>query len=191
MATPTRSLNLIAVAVAALATQGCAMHGDHGQGMHDMQRMHMDGGAMAAATLTPTQGNNVRGFVMFHEMDGHVMVHAKVSGLKPGAEHGIHLHEKGDCASTDGTSAGGHFNPTGQPHGAQGAAHHVGDMPSLKADANGVADQKFMLVGPTIAAGANSIVARSVVVHAGPDDYTSQPAGNSGPRVACGVIASH
>lgn len=175
---------------AALGLTACASHGghEHGGGMADM---HMDGGAMAAATLTPTQGNNVRGFVMFHEMNGHLMVHAKITGLKPGAEHGIHLHEKGDCASADGTSAGGHFNPTGQPHGPQEAAHHAGDMPALKADANGVADQKFMLMGPTIAAGATSIVARSVVVHAGPDDYTTQPAGNSGPRVACGVIATH
>jgi Cu-Zn family superoxide dismutase len=176
--------HLAIVAACALGLSACMSPGAHQHG-------GMGGGAMAVASLGPTQGNTVRGLVMFHEMNGHLMVHAQVSGLKPGAEHGMHLHEKGDCASADGTSAGGHFNPNSQPHGPQGAAHHVGDMPSLKADANGVADQKFMLMGPTIAAGANSIVARSVEVHAGPDDYTSQPAGNSGPRVACGVIASH
>ena len=189
--------------VAALGVFGCAAppahehgkeHGhEHGEGkmggMHGMHDKHMAG--MAVASLTPTQGNAVRGLVMFHEMDGHLMVHAKLSGLKPNAEHGFHLHDKGDCASADGSSAGGHFNPDGQPHGPQDAAHHAGDMPALKADANGVVDQKFMLMGPTVAAGAASIVGRSVIVHAGPDDYTTQPTGNSGARLACGVIATH
>lgn len=155
---------------------------------------HPGHGAMgntALATLTPTQGSNVRGLVMFHAMDGQVMVHARLSGLKPNGEHGFHLHEKGDCASADGTSAGGHFNPDAQPHGPQGAAHHAGDMPSLKADADGNVDQHFALTGPSLAAGAPaSILGRSVIVHANPDDYTTQPTGNSGPRLACGVIAA-
>jgi superoxide dismutase, Cu-Zn family len=148
-------------------------------------------GRMAVASLTPTQGNNVRGLVMFHEMDGHLMVHAMISGLKPNGEHGFHVHEIGSCASTDGSSAGGHFNPDGKPHGPQTAAHHVGDMPSLKADANGVVDQKMMVMGPTIAAGTASVVGRSVIVHALPDDYVTQPTGNSGARLGCGVIATH
>ncbi|WP_310385200.1 superoxide dismutase family protein [Roseateles sp.] len=146
---------------------------------------------MAVASLTPTQGHDVRGLVMFHEKDGHLMVHAKLSGLKANAEHGFHLHEKGDCASTDGTSAGGHFNPDGKPHGPQNAAHHAGDMPALKADAKGVVDQKFMLHGPTVAAGPVSINGRSVIVHIAPDDYATQTTGNSGARLACGVIAAH
>jgi Cu-Zn family superoxide dismutase len=195
---------LTTVAAAAFTLIGCAAPGahdhdhEHGDkkemgmgGMGGMEAMHQHMAGMAVATLTPTQGNSVRGLVMFHEMQGHLMVHAKLSGLKPGAEQGFHLHEKGDCASADGTSAGGHFNPDGKPHGPQDAAHHAGDMPALKADANGVVDQKFMLMGPTVGAGPTSIVGRSVVVHAGPDDYSSQPAGNSGPRVACGVIAAH
>ncbi|MBE0550599.1 MAG: superoxide dismutase family protein [Rubrivivax sp.] len=148
-------------------------------------------GRMAVASLTPTQGNNVRGLVMFHEMDGHLMVHARISGLKPNGEHGFHVHETGSCASADGTSAGGHFNPDGKPHGPQTAAHHAGDLPALKADANGMADQKFMLMGPTLVAGPASVVGRAVVVHALPDDYTTQPTGNSGARIACGVIAGH
>jgi len=148
-------------------------------------------GKMAVASLTPTQGSTASGLVMFHEMDGHLMVHAKLSGLKPGAEHGFHVHETGSCASADGMSAGGHFNPGGQPHGAQTAAHHAGDLPALKADAQGNADQKFMLMGPTVTAGANSVVGRSIIVHAQPDDYTTQPTGNSGARIGCGVIAAH
>ena len=82
------------------------------------------------ASLAPTQGHTATGSVMFHEMGGHLMVHARISGLKPNAEHGFHIHEKGDCSAPDGTSAGGHFNPTGQPHGPQGAAHHAGDLPA-------------------------------------------------------------
>lgn len=178
----------IALALAAIALAGCATPEpgySHGRG-HGMMA-----GPMAVASLTPTQGNNARGLVMFHQMDGHVMVHAKVSGLKPGAEHGFHVHENGTCASVDGMSAGGHFNPDGKPHGPQNAAHHAGDMPSLKADANGVADQKFMLMGVTVAAGTTSVVGRSVIVHVMPDDYTTQPTGNSGARLGCGVIASH
>jgi len=185
--------------LAALALAGCASpdkghdHGsaDTGKGGMMMDHMAMMKGKIAFASLTPTQGNNVRGLVVFHEMDGHLMVHAKVSGLKPGAEHGIHVHEKGDCASADGTSAGGHFNPDGKPHGPQNAAHHAGDMPALKADANGVADAKFMLHGVSLSGGPSDIANRAVIVHANPDDYKTQPTGNSGARVACGVVVKH
>ncbi len=172
-----------ATQAAPTGTMGGTMGGKMGGGMMK--------GRMAVASLTPTQGSNVQGLVMFHQMDGHLMVHARISGLKPNAELGFHVHEVGSCASVDGTSAGGHFNPDGKPHGPPGAAHHAGDMPALKSDAQGVADQKFMLMGPTLGAGPLSVVNRSVVVHAQPDDYTTQPTGNSGARLACGVIAAH
>ena len=178
-------LVLAAASVAILV--GCASKGaEDGHGPHAMGK-----GAMAAASLGPTQGSAVTGLVMFHELDGHLMVHAKISGLKPNAEHGFHIHEKGDCASADGTSAGGHFNPDGKPHGPQDGARHAGDLPALKSDSKGMADQKFMLHGPTIAAGLSSINGRSVIVHIGPDDYKTQPTGNSGARIACGVITVH
>jgi Cu-Zn family superoxide dismutase len=180
-----RTSSTLSLAFFVLALAGCAAPGAG----HDHGSMNM--GGMAVASLTPTQGNNVRGLVVFHEMDGHVMVHAKVSGLKPNSEHGMHVHENGSCASTDGTSAGGHFNPDAKPHGPQGAPHHAGDLPALKADANGVADQKFTLVGPTVTNGPTSLVGRSVIVHAQADDYATQPTGNSGARIACGVIAAH
>lgn len=195
-----RLLSPLAPLALALALAGCASPGgghDHGPAdggnKMGMMEQHMAGmkGHVAAASLTPTQGNNVRGLLVFHEMGDHLMVHVQVSGLKPGAEHGMHVHEKGDCASADGTSAGGHFNPDGKPHGPQNAAHHAGDMPPLKADANGVADQKFMLMGPTVAAGPASLVGRAVIVHANPDDFTTQPTGNSGARIGCGVIAGY
>ncbi len=171
------------LSLATLALTGCALHGGgHGA---------MLSGRMAAATLSPTQGNSVRGLLMFHEKDGQLMVHAQLSGLKPSSEQGFHVHEVGSCASTDGSSAGGHFNPDGQPHGPQAAAHHAGDLPALKADANGRVDQKFTLMGPTLGDGPKSLVGRSVIVHAQADDYATQPTGNSGARVACGVIAAH
>ncbi len=181
-----------AAASLTLFLAGCASH--DAAGPHDkagsMAKMGMSGGRMAMASLTPTEGSQVRGLVMFHQREGHLMVHAKISGLKPGAEHGFHVHETGSCASADGSSAGGHFNPDGQPHGPPGSAHHAGDMPALKADAKGLADQKFMLTGVTLAEGQASLVGRAVIVHAQPDDYSTQPTGNSGARSACGVIAA-
>jgi Cu-Zn family superoxide dismutase len=189
-----RPVLLTCASVIALACAGCSTPTSHSHaGGSDNMQAHMAAmkGKAAVASLTPTQNNNVRGLFMFHQMGDHLMVHARVTGLTPNAEHGVHVHEKGECASTDGSSAGGHFNPDGKPHGPQSGAHHAGDMPALKADANGVADVKFSLHGPTVSAGTTSLVGRAVIVHAAPDDYTTQPTGNSGARIACGVIAGH
>ncbi|MEF7617292.1 superoxide dismutase family protein [Aquincola sp. MAHUQ-54] len=157
-----------------------------------MSACAMPGGSKPAATakLAPTQGNTTAGTVDFYKDGEHVVVQARITGLKPGSEHGFHVHEKGDCSSPDGMSAGGHFNPSGQPHGGEGGARHAGDMPNLKADAAGQADVRLHLMGVTIGSGAADIVGKAVIVHANPDDYRSQPAGNAGPRLACGVIAA-
>jgi Cu-Zn family superoxide dismutase len=182
-----------ALTVAVLAAAGCATRPAHDHGpitLSTDRAQDTAGPVLAAASLTPTQGKDVRGLVLFREMDAqHVMVHARVIGLKPNAEHGFHLHENGQCASPDGNSAGGHFNPSKTAHGPQDAEHHAGDMPNLKADANGVADQKFIVKGVSLSPGPTSIDAKSVIVHADPDDFRSQPAGNSGPRLACAVVA--
>ncbi len=148
-------------------------------------------GPMAMATLEATKGNTTVGMVMFHQRGEQILVHARIEGLKPGQEHGFHIHEKGDCSSGDGMSSGGHFNPAGKPHGAQDADHHAGDLPALKADAQGRADAKFQLMGVTIGSGAADIVGRGLIVHAMPDDYRTQPTGNSGARIACAVIVRH
>ena len=166
-----------ATAAVALATAGCAS---------------MSAGPVAQAELKPTQGNTASGWVRFEQRGTSLLVTAEVHGLKPNTELGFHVHEKGDCSAPDATSAGGHFNPGGTPHGqySQGASH-AGDMPNLKADANGVAKYSFTNDALSVASGAaNGVVGRAVVVHRDPDDYKSQPAGNSGPRVACGVIAT-
>jgi Cu-Zn family superoxide dismutase len=144
--------------------------------------------ARAGATLEPTKGNRAVGTVTFIERMGKVHVTAEVSGLAPNQEHGFHVHEKGDCSSGDGMSTGGHFNPTGKPHGPQTGPHHAGDMPSLKADANGVAKASFVLDDVTVVAGPASVVGRGLIVHKDPDDYKTQPTGNAGARIACAVI---
>jgi len=150
----------------------------------------LGGPISAEAPLAPTKGNTASGMVKFTEVDGGVVIDASVTGLSPG-KHGFHIHEQGDCSAPDATSAGGHFNPTGKPHGdpAKGD-HHLGDMPMLVADANGNARFGTTLEGLTISGkGKGNIVGRGVIVHAAPDDFTTQPTGNSGARVACGVIA--
>lgn len=149
------------------------------------------GGTAAQADLQPTQGQNARGTVTFTQQGRQVMVSAQFSGLTPGG-HGFHIHEKGDCSAADGTSAGGHFNPAGKMHGhPQQGEHHVGDLPMLEADANGNASLTATLSGLSLGEGdATSIVGRGVIVHAAPDDFKTQPTGNSGARVACGVIVS-
>jgi Cu-Zn family superoxide dismutase len=139
--------------------------------------------ASASATLAPTQGNTAAGTMTFESRGGEVRVQVRMTGLKPNVEH-----EKGDCSAPDATSAGGHFNPHGTPHGPQDAPHHAGDMPALKADAQGVAEIKFTMKGVTIGGDAADIVGKGVIVHAQPDDYKTQPTGNSGARIACGVV---
>jgi Cu-Zn family superoxide dismutase len=153
----------------------------------------MTAGPSAQAELKPTQGNAASGWARFEQREGNVLVTAELRGLKPNAEHGFHVHEKGDCSAPDATSAGGHFNPGAKPHAhySEGASH-AGDMPNLKADANGVAKYSYSSATLSAAGGAgNSVVGRAVVVHRDPDDYKTQPAGNSGPRIACGVIAAN
>jgi Cu-Zn family superoxide dismutase len=143
----------------------------------------------ATAQLQPTRGNNVAGSVTFTQKGNKVVVAANISGLKPNQEHGFHVHEKGDCSSGDGMSAGGHFNPNGNPHGHHSTpAHHAGDMPNVKADANGNASFTAELDVITVSEGPTSVIGRGLIVHAQPDDYKSQPVGNAGARLACAVI---
>ena len=143
----------------------------------------------AVASLQPTKGNQTSGTVTFAQVGGKVRVHATVTGLKPGQEHGFHVHEAGDCSSADGMSAKGHFNPHAKPHGHHGTQErHAGDMPNLRADASGRAEASFELDVISVTPGAASIVGRGLIVHAQPDDYQSQPVGNAGARMACAVI---
>jgi Cu-Zn family superoxide dismutase len=146
-------------------------------------------GAKATAQLQPTKGNTASGTVTFTQRGSKVLAEVKVSGLSPGAEHGFHIHEKGDCSSGDGMSTGGHFNPLGKPHAHFNTTdRHAGDMPALKADASGNASVTVELDVITVTDGPTSVVGRGLIVHAQPDDYKTQPTGNAGARIACGVI---
>lgn len=147
----------------------------------------------AVAELKPTQGNTVSGTVRFTQQDGKLQIDAQIRGLAPGV-HGFHLHEKGDCSAPDGTSAGGHFNPGGHQHGAPVApVHHGGDFGNLSADAGGNAMLHLSVPTSEISldAGApGNVVGRGVIVHADADDFVTQPTGNSGKRLACGVVTA-
>ena len=146
-------------------------------------------GPRATATLASTTGNTASGQVTFVQAGARVRVSGEVRGLKPGAEHGFHVHEKGDCSSGDGMSTGGHFNPDGKPHGQHShGTHHAGDLPSLVADAAGVARFNFESTTISVGAGTADIVGKGLIVHRDPDDYRTQPTGNAGPRLACAVI---
>jgi Cu-Zn family superoxide dismutase len=145
-------------------------------------------GPSAQADLEPTQGNKAKGTARFVQHGDSVEVTVKMSGLAPGG-HGFHVHEKGDCSAPDATSAGGHFNPTGQPHGSPDSRErHVGDLPMLQADASGEARLTATIPGMSLRGGKTDIVGKALIVHAAPDDFKTQPTGNSGARVACGVI---
>jgi Cu-Zn family superoxide dismutase len=145
----------------------------------------------ATAQLQPTKGNKTIGEATFEQVGDRVHAVIYVQGLKPDQEHGLHIHEVGDCNSGDGMSAKGHFNPYGKPHGQPGSSErHAGDLPALHAAKNGRAKVDVMLDVITVAPGPTSIVGRAVIVHADPDDYRTQPTGNAGARLACGVIRS-
>jgi Cu-Zn family superoxide dismutase len=161
-----------------------------GLAQDNMQGMNMAASpavTKAICVLYPTAGNSVAGTVTFTRVDAGVKVVADVSGLTQG-KHGFHIHECGDCTAADGSSAGGHFNPGKMNHGApMDMTRHAGDMGNLEADASGKAhleytDPMMKLEGP------GSIIGRSMIVHAKEDDLKTQPTGNAGPRVACGVI---
>jgi Cu-Zn family superoxide dismutase len=152
-------------------------------GMAAVPLGHAAGPTLAHADLGPASGNQASGTVIVTAITGGgVHLEVKVSGLTPGV-HGFHVHEVGDCSAPDASSAKGHFNPTGKPHGS-----HAGDLPDLTADANGNAQLSANVPVLELGDGPTSIMGRAFVVHADPDDHVSQPAGNSGKRVACGVI---
>ena len=147
------------------------------------------GTAKAAAMLEARSGSTVTGTATFTQRDGKVFMKIAMKGLTPGP-HAIHLHEKGDCSAPDAASAGPHWNPSSEDHGQWGhSPFHHGDIGNLVANAKGKAELSFESGLWTIGDGKPSdILGRSVIVHAKEDDFTTQPTGNAGGRVACGVI---
>lgn len=144
----------------------------------------------AIAVLHATQGNKAEGTVRFTQEGNSVKVVAHVEGLTAGQKHAIHIHEFGDCSSSDGASAGSHYNPEKHEHGLpEKAQRHAGDLGNLQADSSGKAHLELTVNNITIAGNKNPILGRAVIVHAKPDDG-GQPVGNAGGRIACGVIGA-
>ena len=115
-----------------------------------------------------------------------VMVHVEKA---PPGTHGLHIHEKGDCSDPEGKSAGGHFNPGAMDHaGPMDEKHHAGDLGNIEVKADGTGDLKIASKMLTVKEGPNSVVGRAVIFHEKADDLKTQPTGNAGGRLACGVI---
>lgn len=141
--------------------------------------------------LQAVSNSKLSGNVVFTEENGEVSMTAIISGLSEGS-HAIHLHEKGDCSAADGSSAGGHWNPTNEKHGKWGSSdgYHKGDIGNFEVDANGNGTVNMSTDEWCIGCGdeKKNILGKAVIVHDGVDDYTSQPSGAAGTRVGCGVI---
>ena len=143
----------------------------------------------AIAIIGPTSGNSVSGTATFTQMGDRIALVVDIMGATPGL-HAVHIHEYGDCSSGDGTSAGGHWNPTGVAHGKWGEGEfHLGDLGNINVGEDGTG--AFELTTDLWEMGTGSdidIVGRGIIVHAGADDFTSQPSGAAGARIGCGVI---
>lgn len=147
----------------------------------------------ATVELSPTEGNQASGQLQLEVEGSDVRLSGTVEGLTPGAKHGFHIHAVGDCSALDASSAGPHFSPGEEPHGRPGhGEHHLGDMTNLQADDAGRATVDQTVTGAKLGDGSpHDLVGKAVVVHAAEDDYETQPAGDSGARIACGVIRAH
>lgn len=145
----------------------------------------------ANVELAPTQGNRARGELVLSPDNHGLRIAGELTGLKANSAHGFHVHAVGDCSAPDASSAGDHFNPANASHGDPGGDnHHAGDLPNAESDAQGTATVSVRLAGLTLGdGGSHDVLGKAIVVHADPDDYSSQPAGNAGARIACGVVA--
>jgi Cu-Zn family superoxide dismutase len=143
----------------------------------------------ATTQLESRSGSTTAGTATFQEDGDQVTLTLEVSGATPG-RHGAHIHEKGDCSAADASSAGGHWNPTSKTHGTPDANHHLGDLGNIEIGQDGrgrlTLSKKEWKIGD---GSTEDVVGKAVVIHAGEDDLVTDPAGNSGGRVACGVIA--
>ncbi len=143
-------------------------------------------------TLGAASGSRVSGELTVTPEGSGVRITGTIDGLEPSTQHGLHIHQIGDCSAPDASSAGDHFNPGDAPHGnPDGEQHHAGDLPNAHADSYGLAMVDVTVDQLQLGGGGEfDILGRAIVVHAQPDDYTSQPSGASGARIACGVIGT-
>lgn len=178
--------NLLVYGSLALALGACS---------HTQEKSNNESVAVASTSPSKAQAilkvgskTNLKGLVEFSEVNGALVIKTNIEGLKPGA-HGFHIHEKGDCSSGDFNSAGPHFNPGNMAHGSmESETRHAGDLGNIVADRKGMAKQEIVVKGLTLAEGSNSLLGRAIIIHSDQDDFKTQPTGNAGKRIACGVI---
>lgn len=159
--------------------------------VHGGQALAAQPEANAHVTIAGIDGNSVSGSLELTSTLEGVHITGTIFGLVPGSRHGFHVHENGECSAPGAKSAGGHFNPGHDEHGnPQSIPHHAGDIPNLDANSMGAAAVDVTVKGVDLGNGPESILNRAVIVHGMADDYSTQPSGDSGPRIACGVISS-
>ena len=173
-----------AVAAVGLIAAGCASTAGSASSTYAAPA-----GAQATATLEPRSGSNVSGWATFTDRStGGVAVVVHIENAPPGT-HGLHVHEKGDCSAPDASSAGGHFNPGGDPHAGPTEMHrHAGDLGNITIEANGTGHMELVTDLLTVKPGPNSVVGKAVIFHEKADDMQTQPTGNAGGRLGCGVV---
>lgn len=149
-------------------------------------------GKKAIAKIDPKSGSELLGVAVFKEEAGQITLVIDLSKA-PAGKHAAHLHEKGDCSAPDGTSAGAHWNPTTEAHGKWGhGAHHLGDIGNIEVGEDKAGRITLTTDKWSIGTGAtNDIVGKAVIVHAVEDDFTTQPTGNAGGRIGCGVVTAN
>jgi superoxide dismutase, Cu-Zn family len=183
------ALAIAGVAVAQTKTKTKPTTGDKTE---NKTELGLKGKTVAKADIEAKSGSKVKGTANFtDDGKGGLVLRVEVTGATPG-EHAVHIHEKGDCSSPDGKSAGDHWNPTHMEHGKWGAPgehFHLGDIGNLMVTPDGKGTITLETTKWSAGTGTtNDIVGHAVVVHGGIDDFKSQPAGNAGPRIGCGVI---
>jgi Cu-Zn family superoxide dismutase len=142
----------------------------------------------ASATIEARSGSSLSGTAQFMMHGGMMMITVTLKGAPPG-QHAVHIHEKGDCSAPDASSAGGHFNPGGHQHGSPDAPeHHAGDLGNITIGEDGTGSLMIHSSDLTLSGGPNSVVGHALVVHEKTDDFVTQPSGNAGGRIGCGVI---
>jgi Cu-Zn family superoxide dismutase len=147
----------------------------------------------ATAIIVSKSNSQITGKVEFHERNGKVRMKAIISNASPG-DHAIHIHVNGDCNSEDGTSAGGHWNPTNEPHGKwEAESFHRGDIGNISVNKNGKGsisrETDLWCIG--CEDDQKNILGKAIIIHQGPDDFSSQPAGAAGARIGCGEIVEN